>query len=77
MKLAIKNTGRGIPPEHIDKVFERFCRIDASRTQENGGYGSGLAIAKSIVQPRHGQIWAESRAGIDTTFFVRCHVRVK
>jgi two-component system sensor histidine kinase CiaH len=48
--VAVKNTGRGIPPEQIDKVFERFYRMDASRTQENGGCGLGLAIAKSIVQ---------------------------
>lgn len=70
IKIVVKNTGVGIPPEHIDKIFERFYRADSSRAREKGGYGLGLAIANSIVLQHHGKIYAESNVGFDTSFIV-------
>lgn len=68
--LKVKNTGDGIKKEDLEKIFERFYRIDTSRARETGGYGLGLSIAKSIVESHNGKIYAESNIGKDTTFIV-------
>ncbi len=68
--LLVNNSGAGIQEEHIEKIFERFYRVDDSRSRASGGYGLGLAIAKSIVEQHRGRILAQSRTGIDTTFIV-------
>ena len=70
VKLSIKNTGKGISSEHIEKIFERFYRVDSSRVRETGGYGLGLSIAKSIVEQHKGNIYAKSTVDKYTTFFV-------
>jgi signal transduction histidine kinase len=70
IKITVKNSGRGIPAEHLEKIFERFYRADTSRARESGGYGLGLAIAKSIVEKHQGNIYARSNPGADTTFIV-------
>ena len=70
VKISIKNTGKGIPQEHINKIFERFYRVDNSRIRETGGYGLGLSIAKSIVKEHKGKIYAKSTVNKDTTFFI-------
>lgn len=59
LKLTVTDTGAGIPPEHRDKVFERFYRIDKARAREQGGTGLGLAIVKEIVARHGGEIWVE------------------
>lgn len=69
-EIRVTNTGPGIPAEHLEKIFERFYRVDTSRTRENGGYGLGLAIAQSIVEKHQGRIYARSNYGVDTTFLV-------
>ncbi|GGA29629.1 sensor histidine kinase [Paenibacillus physcomitrellae] len=69
--LAVSNTGPGIPPEHLDKIFDRFYRVDASRSRQKGGYGLGLAIAKSIVEQHRGKIYARSTPNETTTFYVQ------
>ena len=69
-QITVSNTGPGIPAEHLDKIFQRFYRMDTSRTRENGGYGLGLAIAKSIIEQHQGRIYARSSPGVDTTFIV-------
>lgn len=61
--LAIQDSGPGLPPQDVERIFERFYRADASRQREDGGSGLGLAIAKSIVQAHNGQLSAESDAG--------------
>jgi signal transduction histidine kinase len=61
--LSVQDSGPGLPPEDIDRIFERFYRTDSSRQREDGGSGLGLAIAKSIVQAHNGQLSAESDAG--------------
>lgn len=71
IEMEIKNTGEGISPENLDKVFERFYREDSSRTRARGGYGLGLAIAKSIVEKHDGEIYVKSNLGIDTSFIVK------
>ncbi len=70
IELVVSNTGMGIPQEYIEKIFERFYRVDTSRSRESGGYGLGLAIAKSIAEQHRGRIYARSREGIDTSFIV-------
>ncbi|MGL5348246.1 MAG: sensor histidine kinase, partial [Peptostreptococcaceae bacterium] len=70
VKLIVKNTGEGIAPEHLEKIFERFYRVDTSRVRETGGYGLGLSIAKSISTQHKGKIYAKSTVGEDSTFIV-------
>lgn len=70
IRLKVKNTGEGIKKEDINKIFERFYRVDSSRARETGGYGLGLSIAKSIVESNNGKIYAESNIGKDTTFII-------
>lgn len=68
--LSVTNTGDGIAPEHLTRIFDRFYRTDASRARRQGGYGLGLAIAKSIVERHKGRILARSTLGESTTFSV-------
>jgi signal transduction histidine kinase len=67
LQIAVSDDGPGIPPEHLERVFERFHRVDESRARERGGTGLGLAIARAIVEAHGGRIRAESRAGAGTT----------
>lgn len=68
--LSVSDTGRGIPPEDLPRVFERFYRSDRSRTRVSGGTGLGLAIAKHIVEAHGGHISVRSRLNEGTTFVV-------
>lgn len=68
--IKVYNTGRGIPPEEIDKIFLRFYRADTSRSRETGGYGLGLAIAKAIVENHKGKISVESCYMKDAEFII-------
>lgn len=67
--LSVSDTGIGVPPEHLPRIFDRFYRVDRSRTHD-GGAGLGLSIAKSIVEAHEGRIWAESQPGQGSTFHV-------
>ncbi|NLK96437.1 MAG: HAMP domain-containing histidine kinase [Clostridiales bacterium] len=67
--LTVQNKGENISEEDAEKIFERFYRVDKSRDREKGGYGLGLAIAKSIVEKFKGKIMAESLNNV-TTFKV-------
>ncbi|MNO13801.1 Alkaline phosphatase synthesis sensor protein PhoR [compost metagenome] len=69
--LSVSNTGEGIAAEHLTRIFDRFYRTDTSRARKQGGYGLGLAIAKSIVDQHKGKIYAKSVVGESTTFYVQ------
>lgn len=69
-RLSVHNTGPAIAPEHLPHLFDRFYRSDASRDRTQGGYGLGLAIAKSIVEGHGGEINAASSPENGTTFTV-------
>ena len=60
IKLSIRDQGPGIPEEYIDKVFERFYRVDKSRGREHGGTGLGLAIARKLAEVHNGTLTAEN-----------------
>lgn len=68
--LTVTNTGEGIAPEHIDKIFDRFYRVDNSR-KHTGSYGLGLSIARSLVEQMKGELLAQSVPHQKTTFTVR------
>ena len=59
--LSVKDTGIGIPEEHKERIFERFYRVDKSRSKETGGTGLGLAIVKHISQQHHAKIELKSQ----------------
>jgi signal transduction histidine kinase len=69
-RLSVRDSGPGIPPEDLARVFDRFYRTDKSRRREEGGSGLGLAIARSIVEAHGGRIWAESRPGEGATILI-------
>ncbi|MCI3921176.1 HAMP domain-containing histidine kinase [Paenibacillus sp. TRM 82003] len=69
--LSVANTGEGIAPEQLERIFDRFYRTDPSRARNRGGYGLGLAIAKSIVDRHKGRIYAKSALQGKTTFYVQ------
>ena len=65
LRIVISNSGEMIPQEALPKIFERFYRVDPSRTRETGGYGLGLCVAKSIALLHNGEISARSENGIN------------
>lgn len=70
INLSVTNTGKGIPEEHISKIFNRFYRTDKSRARDSGGYGLGLSIAKAIVEQHNGKISVKSIVDKETTFTI-------
>ena len=66
--VEVADTGGGIPADDVDRVFDRFHRVDRSRSRSTGGAGLGLAIVKQIVETHGGRVWVRSQEGQGSTF---------
>jgi signal transduction histidine kinase len=70
VELSVSDTGEGIEHEHLERIFERFYRVDKARSKMTGGTGLGLSIADWITKVHHGRITVTSQVGKGTTFVV-------
>ncbi len=68
VRVSVRDTGEGIDEEALEAVFERFYRVDPSRSRATGGAGLGLTIAKQLIEAQGGRIWAESEPGQGSAF---------
>jgi signal transduction histidine kinase len=72
LEMCVTDSGQGIPVEHLERIFDRFHRVDTRLTREVNGLGLGLAICKRIVELHNGVIWAENKPhGHGSAFYVR------
>jgi predicted ATPase/signal transduction histidine kinase len=69
LRVEVRDSGIGIAPEHVPKLFQKFYQVDSSTTREAGGVGLGLSIAQSIIEAHGGQIGLESTPGEGSTFY--------
>ncbi|MEO1390068.1 MAG: ATP-binding protein [Cyanobacteria bacterium J06634_6] len=69
IEFFVKDTGRGIPGNKLETIFERFQQVDSSDARERGGTGLGLAICREIIQQHQGRIWVRSIHGQGSTFY--------
>jgi two-component system phosphate regulon sensor histidine kinase PhoR len=70
IQAHVSDDGPGIPPEAIPRIFDRFYRVDKSRSRDQGGTGLGLSIVRDIVRAHGGEVWVQSKPGQGTTFFL-------
>jgi signal transduction histidine kinase len=66
--VEVRDHGRGVPPEQLESIFERFHQVDKSDSRQKGGTGLGLAISRRIIQQHDGRIWVDSTPGEGSTF---------
>jgi signal transduction histidine kinase len=69
--ITVADSGAGMPADHLDRIFERFARLDRARTRDKGGVGLGLAIVKAIVQAHGGTVGVRSMPGAGSVFQLR------
>lgn len=77
LQVSVTDTGIGIKPEDMDKLFKTFQQIDSEYTQKYGGSGLGLVLTKQLVELHGGKIWAESEFGKGSTFIFTIPLRRK
>src|SRR5262249_52052370 len=70
-QIMVQDTGEGIPAQHLERLFERFYRIDRARSRELGGTGLGLAIVKHLARAHGGEGRVQSKLGEGSTFIIR------
>ncbi|WP_295668565.1 ATP-binding protein [uncultured Mucilaginibacter sp.] len=68
LTVSVKDQGMGISPDDLDKVFERYYRVEAAEMRNISGFGIGLYLSAEIIKRHNGQIWAESTAGQGSVF---------
>ncbi|HEV2903954.1 MAG TPA: ATP-binding protein, partial [Pyrinomonadaceae bacterium] len=68
--IRVEDTGEGIPAQHLERLFERFYRVDRARSREMGGTGLGLAIVKHLARAHGGEVSVTSEVGTGTTFTI-------
>lgn len=68
LTISVKDEGRGIAPENLDKIFKRLYRVETSRNMKTDGHGLGLAIARELAHQLGGEITVESQYGLGSTF---------
>jgi signal transduction histidine kinase len=73
--LSIADTGEGIPPSDLQRIFERFYRVDKARSRDRGGTGLGLSIVKHAVESQGGSITVSSKLGAGSQFNIRLPIR--
>jgi len=69
VRFCVEDYGAGIASEHLSRLFERFYRVDKTRSRESGGTGLGLAIARHVVEAHRGRMWVESELGQGSRFY--------
>ncbi|MFV2040035.1 MAG: sensor histidine kinase, partial [Acidimicrobiales bacterium] len=69
--ISVRDTGEGIPRPELERIFERFYRVDRARSRETGGTGLGLAIVRHVATNHRGRILVESKHGVGSTFTLR------
>lgn len=77
VEIAVKDKGVGIAPQELDRVFERFYRVDQSRSRTTGGTGIGLSLVKNIAAKHLGEVSVKSRIGKGSTFYLRLPIAAK
>jgi signal transduction histidine kinase len=75
IRISVSDHGKGISPENLDIIFNRFQKIDSTTTDNKGSYGLGLAICKKLVEIMGGSIGVESDLGKGTTFYFNLPLR--
>ena len=75
-EIEVKDKGEGISQDDIDRIFERFYRVDQSRSRQTGGTGLGLSLVKNIAQKHLGEIQVKSKVGVGSTFTLRLPMAV-
>lgn len=76
LRIAVKDTGIGIPPDRYDRLFKSFSQVDASTTRTHGGTGLGLAISRSLIRAMGGDITVDSKPGQGSEFVVTLPIQV-